>query len=362
MSETFLTPMTGQTRVRVSSAAELIEAVPYLLGAEPTDSVVLLGIRRDEAGRVEPVLRLDLPAPERFVVAAHRLVALLTGSGAREMSLVLRVDTPPADGRPGFAFYRPLHDAVAEACRIRGVRLFESVCVERDRWWSYSCRDATCCPPEGIPLSTGRGSAVAAAAVTAGLPPPVPLAELSARVRPPEPAARQAVRQAFARIRTELDRRADDHTAHVGIRNETIALLQAARVRVKRGDSAMTYDAAARLVVGLGDVQARDQAMSWEDPDPAHLLDLWTALARRSLPPDSAAPLTLTAWTAWTGEQPAFARVAVNSALEADPTYPMAQLLHAAINSPLDPTTSRRRLFPHRKPPRPRDGTSCSAP
>lgn len=357
MSETSLTPMTTQTRVRVSSAAELIEAVPYLLGAEPTDSVVLLGIRRDDAGRVEPVLRLDLPTPERFVEAAHRLVALLVGNGAREMSLIIRVDTAPPDGSPGFAYYRPLHDAVAEACRIRGVRLFDAVCVQGDRWWSYSCRNTACCPPEGALLSSGRGSAVAAAAVTAGLPPPVSLAELSARVRPPEPATRQAVRQAVARVREELDRRAGDHTARVGIRNETIALLQAARVRVKRGDHAMTYDAAARLVVGLGDVQARDQAMSWEDADPSHLLDLWTALARRSLPPDSAAPLTLAAWAAWTGEQPAFARVAVNNALEADPAYPMAQLLHVAINSPLDPTTSRRRLFPHRKPPRPRDGT-----
>ncbi|HSA49638.1 MAG TPA: DUF4192 domain-containing protein [Yinghuangia sp.] len=355
MSETSLTPMPSQTLVRVSSPAELIEAVPYLLGAEPTDSMVLLGIRPDDKGRVEPALRLDLPPPEHFVEAAHRLVSLLVRHGARAVSLIMHVDTAPADGTTGFTYYRPLFEAVADACRVRGVRLFESVCVEGGRWWSYVCRKSTCCPPEGTPLSTERGSAVAAAAVTAGLPPPASLAELSARVRPPEFVARQAVRQAFARVRADLGRRADDHTAEVGIRNETIALLQAARVRFKRGDCDISYDEAARLVLGLGDVQARDQAMSWEDADPAHLLGLWTALARRSLAPDSAAPLTLTAWTAWTGEQPALARVAVNQALEADPSYAMAQLLHVAINSPLDPTESRRQLFPRRRPPRPRE-------
>ncbi len=357
MSETSLTPMTGQTRVRVTSPAQLIEAVPYLLGAEPTDSMVLLGVRPDKAGCVEPALRVDLPRPEHFVEAAHRLVALLAGHGAAAVSLVLHVDTPPPDGSPGFSHFQPLYDAVAEACRIRGVRLFESLCVEGGRWRSYSCRNPACCPPEGVPLPTGRGSVVAAAAVTAGLTPPTSLATLAARVRPPQPSAQEAVRRAFARVREELDHRAGDYTAHVGIRNETIALLQAARVRVGRGDRDMTDDEVARLVVGLGDLQARDQAMSWEDSDPTALLDLWTTLARRSLPPDSAAPLTLTAWTAWTGEQPAFARVAVNRALEADPAYAMAQLLHAAINSPLDPATSRRRLFPHRKPPRPRETT-----
>ncbi|NUU20775.1 MAG: DUF4192 domain-containing protein [Streptomycetaceae bacterium] len=354
MNETALTPMSSQTLVQVSSARDLVEAVPYLIGAEPTDSVVMLGVQPDPRGRVAPAIRLDLPPPKRFVEAAQRFVALLVEHGARAMSVIVHVDTPLPGRVRAVDFYRPLYTAVADACRVRGLTLFEAVCVERGRWWSYLCRDASCCPGDGTPVATERRSAIAAAAVTAGLPPPVPLSELAARLRTPEHIAGEAVRQAFSRARELLDRRTGDYSAESGIRNETIALLQAARTRFRRGDREMTCDEAARLVLGLRDVQARDQAMSWEDADSEALLALWIALARHSLPPDSAAPLTLVAWTAWTSEQSAFARVAINRALEADPCYAMAQLLHAAVNSPLDPAESRQQLFPHRVSARPR--------
>lgn len=360
MSETALTPMPATTVIQVSTPSELAEAIPYLLGAEPTDSLVLLGIRPED-GRVAPALRLDLPPPERFTASAHHHIAQLVRHGARFVSAVVHVDTPPRDGTAGVEFYRPLVDAVSGACRRRGLRLQEAICVQGGRVWSYTCRIHDCCPPDGTPLPGNRDTAVAAAAVTAGIPPPVPLSELAARVRPPEFIAREAVRQAFARRRGELTGRTGDYNSLDGTRYETIALLQAARARFARGERDMTYDEAARLVLGLDDRKARDHAMGWED-DTGGLLALWTSLARRSLPPHSAAPLSLVAWTAWTCDQPAFARVAVNRALEADPTYRLAQLLHSAINSRLDPAEARRLLFPARRPPRPPTPTSPQPP
>jgi hypothetical protein len=108
----------------------------------------------------------------------------------------------------------------------------------------------------------------------------------------------------------------------------------------------LTPDQAARLVVAVGDVEVRDRAMSWADDAGApSQLELWTALARSSWGPGQAPPLTLTAYCAWIADQPAFARVAVNLAVEADPDYTMAQLLHTAINSHLDPREVRRTLF-----------------
>ncbi|MEU8139295.1 DUF4192 domain-containing protein [Streptodolium elevatio] len=344
MSETALTPMSATTVIKVATPSELAEAIPYLLGAQPTDSLVLLGVRPED-GRVGPVLRLDLPPPERFASAAHHHTAQLVQHGVRFLSSIVYVDTPPRDGTRGVDFYRPLAEAVAGACRRRGLVLQESACVQNGRVWSYICRIHACCPPGGTPLPAERHTAVAAAAVTAGIPPPIPLSELAARVRPPEFIAREAVRQAFAHRRAELARRSGD--GEDGVRYETIALLQAARIRFAGGDRSMTYDEAARLVLGLDDRKARDHAMSWQD---GALPALWTALARRSLPPDSAAPLCLVAWAAWTGDEPAFARVAVNRALDADPTYRLAQLLHTAINSRLDPAEARHLLFPARRP------------
>ncbi|WP_436777180.1 DUF4192 domain-containing protein [Yinghuangia sp. YIM S09857] len=354
MSETAFTPMPTTTVIQVGTPSELAEAIPYLLGARPTDSLVLLGIRPED-GRVGPVLRLDLPPPERFAAAAHHHTAQLLQHGARFLSSIVYVDSQPRDGTRGVDFYRPLAESVAGACRRRALALQESICVQNGRVWSYICRIHDCCPPDGTPLPTERHTAVAAAAVTAGIPPPIPLSELAARVRPPEFIAREAVRQAFVHRRAELKRQADVG-GRDGLQYETIALLQAARTRFAGGDCSMTYDEAARLVLGLDDRRARDHAMSWQDDA---LLPLWTALARRSLPPDSAVPLSLVAWEAWTGDQPAFARVAVNRALEADPTYRLAQLLHTAINGGLDPVDARALLFPARSP---RRGTPPSPP
>ena len=47
--------------IRLGSPADLVDAVPYLLGFHPTDSIVLIAVRGSKR-RVGLTLRLDLPA------------------------------------------------------------------------------------------------------------------------------------------------------------------------------------------------------------------------------------------------------------------------------------------------------------
>jgi len=339
--------MRARSVLRVRSPADLVEAVPYLIGVRPTDSVVLLGIRPGDRGRVGPVLRHDLPPPEDFEPAARHFAHLLARAGARGVALAMYPAGGPApgdaaDGAAGpVERLRPLHEAFAAACRGHAIDVREAVCVAAGRWWSYGCVREDCCPVEGTPLRTGRDSAVAATAVWAGLPEPVALADLVRRFRPPEYAMRERMLAAYARVR------ADPAGLSVA---RTLAALTGHRARFRAGDTTLEPDEAARLVVGLADPLARDEAMGIHgevpgDADDFALLALWTRLARRAFAPASAPPLTLAAWAAWTVGDGVLARVAVARALRADPAYTMARLLHCAINSPLSAADVRGRIF-----------------
>ncbi|MFE5327664.1 DUF4192 domain-containing protein [Embleya sp. NPDC056575] len=392
--------MSPQSVLRVRSPADLVEAVPYLIGVRPTDSVVLLGILPGDRSRVGPVLRHDLPAPADFANAARHFARLLVRTGARGVAVAIYADgergresgaeaagtlrvadaaggsgaseasgghaasggsvtpvapevpeasealpgSPPAplDGLPvDVGRLRPLYVAIERECVALGIEVREAVCVAAGRWWSYGCADARCCPMEGTPLRTERNSTVAATAVWAGLPEPASLAELVRLFRPPEYAMRERILRAYT------DVRGDPAGFEPG---RTLRALAGHRVRFRDGDTEIEPEEAARLVLGLGDARVRDEVMAWHGQTPGEaddrtLLTLWTVLARRAFAPASAPPLTLAAWAAWTAHDGVLARVAVTGALRADPGYTMARLLHSAINSPLSAAEVRRRIF-----------------
>lgn len=345
--------MSPQSVLRVRSPADLVEAVPYLIGVRPTDSVVLLGILPGERSRVGPVLRHDLPQPADFEPAARHFARLLVRTGACGVAVAMYPDgaeamapatggtAPEAGSAPAVERLRPLHTAIVHACGTHAIEVREAVCVTAARWWSYGCTDTRCCPAEGTLLRTERSSTVAATAVWAGLPEPVSLAELVRRFRPPEYAMRELMLGAYESVRGESQGFA------VG---RTLTALAGHRARFRAGDTTIEPAEAARLVLGLSDARVRDEAMAWHgeqpgDADDVALLALWTALARRAFAPASAPPLTLAAWAAWTIGDGVLARVAVTRALRADAGYTMARLLHSAINSPLSAAEVRRRIF-----------------
>ncbi|MEU0935667.1 MULTISPECIES: DUF4192 domain-containing protein [unclassified Embleya] len=341
--------MSPQSVLRVRSPADLVEAVPYLIGVRPTDSVVLLGILPGERSRVGPVLRHDLPPPADFEPAARHFARLLVRAGARGVAVAMYPDgAEAAAGGPAVEVgsaaverLRPLHAAIAHACAAHTIEVREAVCVSTERWWSYGCADDRCCPTEGTLLRTERSSTVAATAVWAGLPEPMSLAELVRRFRPPEYAMRELMLRAYESVRA----RPEEFAAR-----RTLTALAGHRARFRAGDTTIEPAEAARLVLGLGDARVRDDVMAWHDEQPGGaddvaLLALWTALARRAFAPASAPPLTLAAWAAWTIGDGVLARVAVTRALRADTGYTMARLLHSAINSPLSAAEVRRRIF-----------------
>ncbi|MGC9437495.1 DUF4192 domain-containing protein [Streptomyces sp. WG5] len=357
-------------QVTLRTPAELADALPYLLGYRPEDSIVLVALRdRDGRGRFGGRARLGIPADvDDWAGAAGQLVhGLVTGSerrGVRPEQMVAYLCQEPARGETGrevMERLRPLAQRLRVACGTLDVPVVEALCISAGRFWSYCCDDAVCCPAEGTPMGPPGTSVLAAAATYAGIQVRGSLSELRARLLPREDAAALEQEAALDAAAMVLVSRILDDTGRSQVAEETLDLAQRVMRRLAeappvsgvpaedlRDDQLLGHDESAALILGLQDRTTRDRAAEWMEGDEAGpALRLWRALARRcvgSYGEHAAAPLTLAGWVAWSTGDELEAREALAMALGADPDYLFARLLHQACNEGLDPESVRRCL------------------
>lgn len=347
------------TPIKVRSASELADALPYILGYRPEDCVVLLGLRqRDGYGRFGGRVRLGIPArAEDWPAVARQLArSLIIGGehrGDKSDAIVVFVCEEPTEGETGRRVRDRLQlfvQLLRTSCGDFGVPVVEALCISDGRFWSYCCPGG-CCPPEGTSMGLPGSSALAAAATYAGLQVRGSLKEFQARLRPSEGAAPEQ-EAALDAARLTLRPRIDDETSRPAVTTATLDLARRAMARLAdrpatpgrldkddEDDALLSHDEAAALIVGLQDRETRDEAAEWMEGTDAELaLRLWRALARRCVGPygdHAAAPLTLAGWAAWSTGDSLEAREALAMALAADPDYLFAWLLHTACNEGL---------------------------
>ncbi|GHH26802.1 DUF4192 domain-containing protein [Streptomyces lanatus] len=357
-------------QVTLRTPAELADAVPYLLGYRPEDSMVLVALHdTDGRGRFGGRARLGIPAgSDDWDSAAGQLAhGLVTGSerrGARPEQMVAFLCQEPAKdetGRQVMERLRPLAQMMRVACGSLDVPVIEALCISDGRFWSYCCDRPECCPPEGRPMGLPGTSVLAAAAAYAGVQVRGTLSELRARLRPWESAATVEQVSALDTAGAELIPRILDASTRGGVAEETLELAERLRSRFAaaphvsgtltadlRDDELLKHAEAARLILGLQDRTMRDRVAEWMEGDEAGpALRLWRALSRRCVGPyrEHAAPtLTLAGWVAWSIGDELEAREALAMALGADSDYLFARLLHQACNEGLDPESIRRCL------------------
>ncbi|MEU0967249.1 DUF4192 family protein [Streptomyces sp. NPDC005917] len=358
------------TQITLRTPAELADALPYLLGYRPEDSMVLVALHdRAGRGRFGGRARLGIPANKDDWESAARQLAqgLMTGSerrGARPEQMVAYVCQEPAPGETGQDVMRrlaPLAHLLRTECGRLDVPVIEALCVSDGRFWSYCCPADECCPPDGAPMGLPGTSVLAAAATYAGMQVRGPLRELRARLQPWETGAAPDQEIALDRAGMALVPRILHDASRADVAEETLTLAErimgryAAATPVSgihhadlRDDALLAHDEAAVLILGLQDRTTRDRAAAWMEGDEAGpALRLWRALARRCVGPygeHAAAPLTLAGWVAWSTGDDLEAREALAMALGADPDYIFARLLHQACNEGLDPESIRRCL------------------
>lgn len=360
-------PSTSE-QITLRSPAELADALPYLMGFHPTDSIVMVALH-GERGRFGGRLRLGMPAaPEEWADTSQQLAeCLVAGSekrGDRPSAIIVFLCQDPAEGESPeevMERLRPLAQQLRQACGGLDVPVLEALCISQGRFWSYCCPDIRCCPREGTPLGLPGTTVMAAAAVYAGIEVRGSLREMEARFAPLTSSRAQEQEASLDEAGSALIPRILGGADRAVVREETLGLVHRLMERFRdaspvtgraaadaRDDGLVAPGEAAALILGLQDRQTRDRAAEWmEAPDAEPALRVWRALARRcvgAFQDHAAAPLTLAGWVAWSSGDEATARVALALALRVDPDYLFAKLLHQGANEGLDPELLRRCL------------------
>ncbi|MFD1826671.1 MULTISPECIES: DUF4192 domain-containing protein [Mumia] len=321
--------------IRARTLSDLIGAVPAMFGFHPEHSLVALclnGARSQVGFR----LRVDLPPPDDAPALAEALVGYLV---AQQPEAVIVLAYADDDGEA-----RPAVDALVARLEEEGVRLADAARFDGERFYSYSCDDTRCCPPEGVPCDV-EGSAVLAEAVFRGMEILPDRATLARRFEPVTGAARDDVALAAGPELTALaacaagaqDPQRDLRTLRRGL-DRVVPVLDA----VLEGDEdepvVISAEDRALLAVWASLVIIRDVAWTMITHDNAvRSLELWRQVAVSAPLPFEVPALTLAAFAAWLSGDGAQAQCALDRVRVVAPDYSMAVLIQSALSGCLDP-------------------------
>lgn len=281
----------GEQQVTLRTPAELADALPYLLGYRPEDSIVLVALHdRDARGRFGGRARLGIPAqtddwPSVAQQLAHGLVTGSERRGAKPESMVAFLCQDPTSGeapRDVMERLRPLAQLLRRACGSLDVPVVEALCISDGRFWSYCCPGNGCCAAEGEPMGLPGTSVLAAAATYAGLQIRGTLKEMRARLLPWETAAALQQEAALDSAQSALIPRILDAHSRAEVAEETLAVAQRIIGSLAdtptlsgmldadlRDDELIGHVDAATLILGLQDRATRDRAAEWMEGDEA---------------------------------------------------------------------------------------------
>ena len=340
-----MTSPTGSGPLSIGSPAAVLAIVPHLLGFVPDKSLVIIGAGQPR-GRIHVTFRFDLPDPPTpdatAAIAAHT-VTLLT---RQELTMAIVIGYGPGP------LVTPLADAIREAVARTDLQLRDVLRVDEGRYWSYLCREPSCCPPEGVPFDTTAHPAAAAMAACgsavlgdrdalAATIAPVTGSAAEAMARETRRAERIAAKLMTSATGTESPGRQRP------VIDGGLTAVQAAISTYREGGSIEHYGQLAWLALVLTSLRVRDDA--WARMDPGHRdahLRLWTELTRHAQPGYIAAPASLLAFTAWQGGNGALANLALDRALADDPGYSLAQLLRDVIDAGTPPSMAQLPMTP----------------
>jgi hypothetical protein len=216
--------------------------------------------------------------------------------------------------------------------------------ADAGRYWSYLCRNITCCPPDGVAYDP-VGSPLAAEWTLAGRVARRNRAEYEAQIEPVTGAAREAMTRATSVAHDGLvDLLAsvtDEEAADVALLAAGSAAFTTALDLVRIGSPLCDEDVA-WLSVLLIDVGLRD--LAWLRIIKAGVESdlhraLWMDVLRRCEPDLVTAPAVLYGFAAWRCGDGGMARLAFDRALDQDPDCVLARQLSAALHHGLPPST-----------------------
>jgi uncharacterized protein DUF4192 len=329
----------SRPQLKIRSPQDAVSAVPYMLGFHPASSLVAVGY---DGPSSTCAVRIDLPDEDDISgESAARVAQLLSGNKFRQ---ALLVGYGPLDR------VMPAVLDVRAALAQQGIAVHEALRVEDGRWWSLTCRDAECCPPEGLVFDVST-SVVAAQATLAGAVAYADRAELAETVAPLTGEPREAMRQATERAKERIlsySATLDPRDIRAILVEEGIPFLTKLMSRCQEESaSPPDDDEVAWLAILLTNLRVRDEAWVRIDPDnPIPHINFWRDVLRRVEEPLAAAPACLLAYSAYAAGDGGLANVALDRAEKANPDYTLTTLLREIIHNGIPPSAARLNMTP----------------
>lgn len=324
--------------LRVREPAELICAVPVLIGFHPRESLVLVasgdgGLAR----RLGLAVRLDLPPPEHAEAAVRAAVEGLLRDAPAGAAVIV-VGAGSGAGPP----HRELVDLAVRALERHRIDVHTRLWAESiTRGAAWACYHPCHCT--GV-LPDPSATVLVAAAVAGGQVVHADRAELERLVAPADPENLRrrevllirAIDEAANRSNGGLDDPADGRR----VLDAAIADAHAGRLIL---DDAHVLAIAGALTVP----DVRDAALArCAGPSAAAAEQLWTALVRETPDPEAAQPAALLAVSALLRGDGALANVALDRAEQAWPGHRLTQILRSAADMGIRPSELRACLQP----------------
>lgn len=340
----------AEETLSIHGPAELIEAVPYLLGFHPQESLVLVGFSAhhgatgdSQLGRVEVCLRLDLPPTADNAELLSALGEPLARSAVTDV--VALILTAGVRRQPrAYERFVVLTSAVMAAMAATGIEVADVLLATPNVWWSMLCEDAACCPPEGRIRQVGC-SPSAARATFAGLVALPDRDAMCAELDGEASDVRAQLDGQLAQAQKRLAGAVDGAALRRLLRADSQALQRAAKQAAiaagSMSDGApVSKRRLARFGAALMNIAVRDELWMSIDGGELDATALLRQLHSRLPSPYDAPPLFLYGWSQWRRGNGTLAGMAAERALGSDPNYTAASLLLTAVRNGVNPNTT----------------------
>jgi hypothetical protein len=316
--------MSEQQIVRASTPAQWLTTVPYLLGFQPHESIVVLGVGGPNGKRITLTLRVDVCDPSDAEAVGEHLVGPLLRAGAAAFQVFLYRDAPGPLSRSDRDLLESLCDRLAA-----DLRSLDHVAVLGDRWFPLDpCPNLECCPPEGSPMPE-PDERIRAELVYAGLSVLPSREDLVGSLAPIGGPATVLVEQRADEQRTLMwEEVAVSKNAVLAWGREVRADLAD---HLAQGASPLPTELLARFLAACTWLPIRDGLLIPLDADRDASVQLLTDVVRRAPRSYVAGPATLLGLIASLQGEGGLANVAFDRALEAAPDYSFAVMLQHAL-------------------------------
>ncbi len=316
----------------ITSAHDLITAVPFLLGFHPSHSLVVIAMHSNaQDNSLGMALRIDLPPSldsDHIDLLAHHVLR----DGADSAVCVAYAPSSRTD-------IGALLIALTAGFMRNKILVRDAIVVSGGRYKSIICNNHPTTSDSDKALPDIESSAIAAEHVVMGVPMPFGSVEEMAEII--APLSRAAEPEWIAQVETF---RIDESSPHLSeLRRDGVSTMELLFDHFHSGLGISNYTLAARMIGRMSDIQVRDFAMGIHHEDTFDTyFALWCELARLA-PAGYLAPIaSIVAAMAYENGNGALAHKALDRAFSDDEKYPLAQLLRRVFNAGWPPSEFAR--------------------